>query len=177
MAGEAAVPVPVVIKVVLVRVGITPVVIVPVVLFRVGITPVVIVPVVLFRVVIVPLVIVAAVEVVVPNVAVDEVRVGITPVVIVPVVLLRVVIVPLVIVAVGNVPAKLATVIRFKLLLSEASPTSRVSLTSIVVSAVRSWIRPEVGVAALTSAASLTAVTSLATPSVKVVPAENEAIV
>ena len=129
MAGAAAVPVPLVILVIDVRVGITPVVIVPVVLLRV---------------VIVPLVIVAAVEVVVPNVAADR---------------------------------KLATVIRFKLLLSEASPISRLSLTAMAVSAVRSWIKPEVGVAALTSAASLAAVTSLATPSVKVVPAENEAIV
>ena len=147
IAGEAAVPVPVVIKVVEVRVGITPVVIVPVVLFNVAI-----VPVVLAKLVIVPLVIVAAVDVVVPNVAVDEVRVGITPVVIVPVVLLRVVIVPLVIVAVGNVPAKLATVIRFKLLESEKSPNKSVSSAAMADSDVRSWMKPEVGVAASTSA-------------------------
>ena len=70
--------------------------IVPVVLFNVAIVPVVlfnvaIVPVVLAKLVIVPLVIVAAVEVVVPNVAVDEVSVGITPVVIVPVVIVALV--------------------------------------------------------------------------------------
>ena len=165
-----------------VRVGITPVVIVPVVLFRVEIVPVVLLSVAIVPVVLARLVIVAAVEVVVPNVAVDEVRFGITPVAIVPVVLLRVAIVPVVlfkvvIVAVGNVPVKLATVMRFKLLESEKSPNKSVSSAAMVVSAVRSWMRPEVGVAALTSAASLAAVTSLATPSVKVVPAENEAIV
>ena len=72
IAGAAAVPVPVVMRVVATRVGI-----VPVVLLSVAI-----VPVVLLRVAIVPLVIVAAVEVVVP-----AVRLGITPVVIVPVVI------------------------------------------------------------------------------------------
>jgi hypothetical protein len=85
-------PVRVVVKFPIVPVVLLKVAIVPVVLFSVAIVPVVlfnvaIVPVVLAKLVIVPLVIVAAVEVVVPNVAVDEVRLGITPVVIVPVVI------------------------------------------------------------------------------------------
>jgi hypothetical protein len=147
MAGAAAVPVPLVIFVMDVRVGM-----VAVVLFSVAT-----VPVVELRFVIVPVVIVAAVDVVVPNVPVS--------------------IVPVVILAVGRVWAKFATVMRLSVFESEASPKRRVSLVAVTVSAVRSWISPEVGVALFTSAPSLAAVTSLATPSTKVVPAVNEAIV
>jgi hypothetical protein len=103
MAGEVAVPVPLVIKVVATRVGIVPVVIVAAVE--------VVVPAV-------RVVMVAAVDVVVPNVPVS--------------------IVPVVILAVGRVWAKLATVMRFRALESEASPISTVSLEAITVSAVRS---------------------------------------
>jgi hypothetical protein len=113
IAGAAAVPVPLVILVMDVRVGITPVVIVPVVLLSVAT-----VPVVELRFVIVPVVIVAAVDVVVPNVPVS--------------------IVPVVTLAVGKVWAKLATVMRFRLFESEASPIKSVSLVAVIVSAVRS---------------------------------------
>ena len=113
MAGAAAVPAPLVIRVVATKVGIVPVVMVAAVevvvpAVSVGITPVVMVPVVM----------VAAVEVVVPNVPVS--------------------IVPVVILAVGRVWAKLATVMRFKALESEASPIKSVSLVAVMVSAVRS---------------------------------------
>jgi hypothetical protein len=110
MAGAAAVPVPLVILVMEVRVGM-----VAVVPFSVAI-----VPVVLLSVATVP-----AVE---------------TRFVIVPVVLFRVAIVPAVvlIVPVSSAFITLATVIRFRLFESEASPTSNVSLVAITVSAVRS---------------------------------------
>ena len=71
----------------------------------------VVVPVV--RVGIVPVVIVAAVDVVVPNVPVS--------------------IVPVVTLAVGKVWAKLATVIRFRLFESEASPIKSVSFVAVTV--------------------------------------------
>jgi hypothetical protein len=92
IAGAAAVPVPLVILVMDVRVGIVPVVLlsvatVPVVELRFVIVPVVLlsvatVPVVELRFVIVPVVIVAAVDVVVPNVPVAIVPVAIVPAVI-----------------------------------------------------------------------------------------------
>ena len=153
MAGEAAVPVPLVIRVVEVRVGMTPVVIVPVVELSVVIVPEVkvaavpvvvpavkvgMVAVVIVPVVIVPVVIVAAVEVVVP--AVSVVMVPVVNVAAVPVVVpsVAVSIVPVVTLAVGRVWAKLATVMRFRLLESEASPIKSVSLVAVMVSAVRS---------------------------------------
>jgi hypothetical protein len=142
MAGAAAVPVPLVILVMDVRVGIVPVVIVAAVE--------VVVPAV-------RVVIVAAVDVVVPNVPVS--------------------IVPVVTLAVGKVSAKLETVMRFSASVSDASPKRRVSLVAMIASCVRSLINPDVGVALSTSAESLAAVTSLATPSTKVVPRVSEAIV
>lgn len=144
---------------------------------------------------IVPVVIVAAVDVVVPNVPTPIVPVVATRFVIVPLVLLNVAVVPLVticavevvvpVVRLSTVPdvltsgafRKLATVICFRLLESEASPISNVSFVAIMLSTVRSWIKPGVGVALVTSVPSLAAVTSFATPSEKVVPALNDAIV
>lgn len=140
MAGAAAVPVPLVMRVVDTRVGIVPVVIVAAVevvvpAVSVGIRPVVIVPFVKF----------AAVPVVVPMV-----RFGITPVVNVPEVnvaavpmlvpSVTVAIVPLVELMLPVISAfiKLSTVMRFRLLESEASPINTVSLDAITVSDVLS---------------------------------------
>ena len=108
MAGAAAVPVPLVMRVVATKVGIVPVVIVAAVE--------VVVPAV--KVVMVPVVTLSAVDVVVPNVPVS--------------------IVPVVILAVGRVCAKLATVMRFRALESDESPIKSVSLAAVDVSAVRS---------------------------------------
>lgn len=137
MAGEEAVPVPLVIRVVDVSVGITPVVKVPVV--NVAAVPVVvplvrfvIVAVVEFSVPIVPLVIISAVAVVVP--------------------LVRFVIVAFVTFAVLDVKLAIVPVVLFK-------------------------ERLDVGTASAINAFSLAAVTSLVTPSVKLVPAVKFGIV